>query len=326
MLKKLLPQIKNHKILITGGAGFIGSHIAQILAADNQVVIYDNFRRNALRYIKKTNLRHIHQVAGDILDTVGLDKVVRGQDYVIHLAAIAGVSSYEKNPLQTLEIDALGTYNILKLASHYKTKQVLLFSSSEVYGAFAHNVSENDATNQGAATESRWSYGVGKLVGDHFSFAFSKMTGLVITVVRPFNVYGPLQVGEGAIQIFISQALKNKTITVRGSGKQIRAWCYVSDVVAAVIQMLGNKQAFNQIFNIGNPTATLTINELAQQIIKLSNSSSDIKHVKPLTSEVVDRSPNVDKANRILGFIPKVSLKEGLIATILWYKGNYALQ
>lgn len=318
MSKKQL--VTNKKILITGGAGFIGSYLVENLVHDNNVTIFDNFRRNAIQYTKFSH--DVNQIEGDILDSNQLKKIIPKTDIIIHLAAIAGVSSYYNNPLKTLEVDALGTYNILKIASKENVGQVILFSSSEVYGQYASDVSEESNTVQGPATDSRWSYAVGKLVGDHFGQAFSKMTPLNVTSVRPFNVYGPRQVGEGAIQIFIKKALRNEAIEIRGSGKQIRAWCYIDDFLTAIIYMLGNKKAYNQIFNIGNPQAAINVTGLAQKIISLASSTSKIVYTKNSMTDIVKRIPDVTKAQKVFNFIPAVNLDTGLASTVNWYKEN----
>ena len=248
---------------------------------------------------------------------------MKGCELVVHLAAIAGVSSYYKNPLKTLEVDAWGTYNTLKLAAKLGVKQVIMASSSEVYGPEAKDVTEESLTAQGPATASRWSYGVGKLVGDHFGLAFAKMTRLKVTIVRPFNIYGPRQVGEGAIQIFVPLALKNKTLQVKGSGRQARAWCYIDDCVEAILKMIGNSKAYNQIFNIGNPSEPVTVKQLAERTVKLAQSKSKLEFISQPFAEINYRSPDVTKAKKMLGYQPQVSLNEGLKRTINWVRGSY---
>lgn len=320
MSKKPFPKISQKKIVITGGAGFIGSHLAEILVDDNSVTIFDNFRRNALQYTSLQSHRNINLVRGDVLNIRQLQKVLVGNDIVIHAAAVAGVSSYYSNPLVTLEIDALGGYNVLKIASESSLKQVIIFSSSEVYGTHGGPISETTPTCQGPTTDSRWSYAVGKLTSDHFAFAFAKMTKLNITIIRPFNIFGPGQVGEGAIQQFVPQALNNQPLIVRGNGKQVRAWCYIKDFVRGVMHILGNKKAYNQIFNIGNPDNTITITDLAANIIKLTKSRSKMIMKPHQFTDIDHRVPNIDKASKILDYKPSILLNEGLLETIAWYK------
>ena len=320
MSKKLQSPIKNKKILITGGAGFIGSHLAEALVQNNRVTIFDNLRRNALQYTDIQNHKNINIVKGDVLDKKNLEDTIKGQDYVVHLAAIAGVSSYYKNPLATLEVDAWGTYNVLDISSRLGIKHVITSSTSEVYGINAKDVSETSSTVQGPATDSRWSYAVGKLVGDHFAFAFSKVKKLPVTIVRPFNVYGPRQVGEGAIQIFVKQSLEGEPLTIRGKGKQKRAWCYITDFIQAIIQIMGNPNAFGEIFNIGNDKEIVDAQQLATIIKEITQSRSVLEYMDNPFTEIEYRSPNIEKARKLLGYTPSVSLHNGLKHTIDWYK------
>lgn len=324
MSKKQLTKIRNKKILITGGAGFIGSSLVKEFASNYELTVLDNFRRNSLQFLPKKIIPNIHIIKGDVLDNKKLEQAIKGQDFIIHLAAIAGVSSYLENPLKTLEVDALGTYYVLKAAAKFKLKQVILLSSSEVYGTLAENVNEGSNSIQGPATESRWSYAVGKLVGDHFAFAFSRMNGLNVTILRPFNIYGPGQVGEGAMHSFILNALQNKPLLIRGDGMQTRAWCYITDFVHSITLVLDNQKAFNQIFNIGNPSAYITVKKLAELIKDYSKSDSKIQYVKPTTSEILRRRPNIQKATKILGFKPKVQLDIGIRGSIEWYRVSLA--
>lgn len=323
MLKKHLSNFSSTKILITGGAGFIGSHIVETLVKKHRITVYDNFRRNALQYLSKDFTQRINVIEGDVLNEKLIDSAIKGKEIVFHLAAIAGVSSYEKNPLLTLEVDAFGTYYVLKACAKHNIKQVFILSSSEVYGAEAQNITEDDVTCQGAATESRWSYSTGKLLGDHFAFAFSKVKKVNITILRPFNIYGPRQVGESAMQIFIHQALSNLPITINGNGKQTRAWCHVNDFLQGLTKCLLNSKAYNQIFNIGNPDELINITQLARQIKTFTHSNSPIIYVKQKGAEVHRRSPNITKAKQILDFKPKISISEGLASTIDWYKRIY---
>jgi nucleoside-diphosphate-sugar epimerase len=322
MSKRQLVKKKGRKILITGGAGFIGSHLVERLVETDQITVFDNFRRDALSFTLSKKHPNLTLVTGNVLNAKALERTIPGHEIVVHLAAIAGVTSYERNPLLTLEVDAWGTYNILKIAAQNHIKQVILSSSSEVYGPYATQVSETALTTQGPATESRWSYGVGKLVGDHFAFAFTKMTDLPITIMRPFNIYGPRQIGEGAVQIFIKQALRNEDITINGDGKQKRAWTFIDDCVDGFISSIGNSHAFAQIFNIGNPFTMITVYELAKMVIRLAKSKSQIR-MQPLKgAEIIARSPDIRKAKKLLDYNPKVSFEDGLKKTILWFRST----
>ncbi|MFH1856957.1 MAG: NAD-dependent epimerase/dehydratase family protein [Candidatus Omnitrophota bacterium] len=313
-------MIKNKKILITGGGGFIGSHLCQALVENNKITVYDNGRRDALQYTGLQNHKNLTFVKDDILNFENLKKSVKGQDIVLHLAAIAGVSSYYKHPLKTMEVNTIGAYNALKASAETGVKLFVNFSTSEVYGPFIFNAEEEGQTHQGPATVSRWSYSVSKLTTDHFSFAFFKEKKLPIISVRPFNIYGPGQIGEGAIQIFAKRAIDGEDLVVLGDGLQIRAWCYISDFVEGVLLCLENKNAIGHIFNIGNPAATVTILELAKKIKNMFDSKSKIVFQENKFTDVRVRVPSIETAKNILGFEPKVDLEEGLEKAIEWYR------
>jgi len=320
MKKNASSIIKGKKMFITGGLGFIGSNIIKRLIKNNKITVFDNCRRNALKYSDCANHRNLNIIEGDILNYDSLNAAVAGSDIVIHLAAIAGVSSYYKHPLKTMEVNSLGTYNVLRASSENKVKLFLNFSTSEVYGPFIFGAEEDGLTHQGPADISRWSYSVSKLTTDHYSFAFMKEEGLPVICIRPFNVYGPGQIGEGAIQIFARCALSNKAITVLGDGLQIRAWCFIDDFVDAVMSCLKNKKAIGNIFNIGNPQATVTIYELAKKIKAISKSKSKIVFKENKFTDVRVRVPSIEKAKMILGYEPKADLETGLKKSIEWYK------
>lgn len=313
-------MLKNKKILITGGGGFIGSHLCQSLVENNKITVYDNGRRDALQYTGLLDHKNLNFIKDDILNFENLRKAVEHQDIILHLAAIAGVSSYYKYPLKTMEVNTIGAYNAMKAASEAGVELFVNFSTSEVYGPFIFNAEESGETHQGPATVSRWSYSVSKLTTDHFSFAFLKEKNLPIVSVRPFNIYGPGQVGEGAIQIFARRALNGEDLVILGDGLQIRAWCYISDFIEGVLLCLENKNAVGHIFNIGNPSATVTILELAKKIRNMFESKSEIVFQENEFTDVRVRVPSIDAAKTILGFEPKVDLEEGLEKAIEWYR------
>jgi nucleoside-diphosphate-sugar epimerase len=193
------------------------------------------------------------------------------------------------------------------------------FSTSEVYGPFIHKGKEDDLTTIGPVGENRWVYAASKLASEHLSFAHYKEDGLPLTIVRPFNIYGPRQVGDGAIRGMVLQALQQAPITLYNDGTQIRAWCYVDDFVDGVLRCAERPEAVGQAFNLGNPQGTITNFELANMIIRLTNSRSEIVF-KPHPGPEVDlRVPSIEKAQALLGYQPKVSLEAGISRTIPWY-------
>ena len=306
-------------ILITGGSGFIGTALAQALVKDNEVTAFDNGTRDALKYTELEKEKNFRLVNGDVLDEEAVRENVRGRDVIIHLAAIAGISSYEKNPLRTMEVNLLGTYNMLSAAALENPDMFVNFSTSEVYGPHARNVSEKSMTQQGIVGEKRWTYSVSKLAAEHFGFAFLHEKKLNFTSLRPFNIYGPGQVGEGAIQTFATRALRNEELRING-GSQTRAWCYIDDLVKAVLLMMKSRKAVGETFVIGNPDAVVSVKELAEKVKKIAGSSSKLVIGKALESDIQERIPDIAKARSMLGFEPKAGLDEGLKKTIEWYR------
>lgn len=315
------PPISGERVLITGGAGFIGTSLVKRLLEDNEIVVFDNFHRNALERSGLIGHPNLTVQRGDVLDAHAVNRAMSGSTVVVHLAAIAGVDTVLKRPSETMRVNIIGTYNVLEATlAHGKLKRFIDFSTSEVFGTHAYNVAEGEATVLGAVGEARWTYAVSKLATEHLALTYHKQYGLPALSIRPFNIYGPGQVGEGAIHHFIVRALKGEDLTVHNDGAQIRAWCYVDDIVDGICQAITCEEAPGHAFNIGNPRSTLTIYNLARDIIKIIGSKSDIRFVKWDFPDVELRIPNIDKARRILQFNPRINLEEGLERTIAWYR------
>ena len=320
-------MIKGKKFFITGGAGFIGSNFIKRIINDNKIVVYDNFKRNSLKSLGLDNHPNLDIIQGDVLDYDLLRKsIVKDVDIVIHMAAIAGIDTVIQNPVDTMKINIIGLYNLLKALEDMqilnKIERFINFSTSEVFGVNAFKVQEKDSTNLQPVGHARWTYAVSKIAGEHFIYSYHKHFGLRSVIIRPFNVYGPGQVGEGAIHHFIIRAIKNEDLIIHGDGDQIRSWCYIDDMIDGIILCLQKEEAIGEVFNIGNPRGTITILSLAEKIIHLSNSSSKIIHVPKLYADVELRIPSIEKARNLLGFHPKVDLNEGLKKTIEWYKNK----
>ena len=315
--------LKNKRICITGGAGFIGSHLVSLLVDDNEIVVYDNLHRNALQFAHLDAHQHLHFIKGDVLDYEATRQAIDGCQVVIHCAAIAGVYTVDRSAVRTMEVNLLGTHQVVKAALATGVERFVEFSTSEVYGAFIHKGKEDDFTPIGPIGESRWVYAASKLASEHLSYAHYREDGLPLSIVRPFNVYGPRQVGDGAIRGITLQALRNLPITLFNDGTQIRSWCFVSDFVDGVMRCAENPAAIGHAFNIGNPQGTATNFELANLIIRLTNSKSEIIF-KPHPGPEVDlRVPSIEKAMSMLGFKPTVSLEAGVRQAIDWYRENY---
>jgi nucleoside-diphosphate-sugar epimerase len=321
-----IPNVSGRRILLTGGAGFIGSHLVERFAADNEIVVLDTFRRNALGPAGLDKLPTVKTIPGDVLDPSAVAAAMEGCDAVIHLASIAGVDTVISNPVLTMRVSLLGTMNVLEAAlAAGGIKRLIDFSTSEVFGRYAYNVTEWDATTLGAVGEARWTYAVAKLATEHLAMNYWKQHKLPTVSIRPFNIYGPRQVGEGAVHHFIVRALRGEPLLLHNDGSQIRAWCYVDDIVDGIALALQRDEAVGHAFNIGNPRSTLTIHSLAKEIVRLASSSSHIEHVPWHQADVELRIPNIDKAKELLRYVPKVDLEEGLLRTIYWYRRNLAI-
>ena len=218
-------KIRNKNIFITGGAGFIGSTLIGRLIEDNRIVAYDNLARNSLKDKPFRNHPNLKLVTADILDYETLVEAMAGSDIVVHCAAIAGIDTVIKSPVTTMRVNMIGSANVLEAASTLPNcDRVLCFSTSEVFGQYGFRSRETDNTSLGSVGEARWTYAVSKLAEEHLAVAYYQEKQLPTTVVRPFNIYGPGQVGEGALRTFIQRAIKNETIEIHGDGTQIRAW------------------------------------------------------------------------------------------------------
>jgi UDP-glucose 4-epimerase len=318
--------LSGKRFLITGGAGFIGTTLARRLVDENEIVALDNLHRDALGGTELEEHPNFTFVHGDVLDAELVASLAGGTTHIVHAAAIAGVDTVIESPVRTMRVNLIGTYNVLEAAVGTKDslERLIEFSTSEVFGTYAFRVDERSATTQGSVGEARWTYAVSKLAGEHMAHAYHQELGLPTVSVRPFNVYGPGQIGGGAIRAFIETALAGQDLTINGDGSQIRAWCYVDDMVEGLLLALEHPNAVGQSFNIGNARSALTIFDLARRIKTLSGCPGEIVF-RPITYLDVElRIPNVDKARQILGFEANVELDEGLERTIAWYREKLA--
>jgi nucleoside-diphosphate-sugar epimerase len=215
-------MITGRRICITGGAGFIGSHLIERLAPKNRLVVFDNYHRDALTASGLAG-PSVEIIRGDVLDAEAVRRAVEGCDAVVHLASIAGVDTVLKNPVLTMKVSLLGTYHALEAALQAGgVKRLIDFSTSEVFGRYAYHVTEFDSTTLGAVGEARWTYAVAKLATEHLAMNYHKQYGLPTCSIRPFNISGPRQVGEGAVHHFIVRALRGEPLQVHNDGSQIR--------------------------------------------------------------------------------------------------------
>jgi UDP-glucose 4-epimerase len=308
--------------VLTGGAGFIGTTLSRRLIDENELVVLDNLHRDALAGSDLSGHPNLTFVQGDVLDAEIVRETIRGATHIVHLAAIAGVDTVLESPVRTMRVNLIGTYNVLE-AAHATIETVerfVDFSTSEVFGRHAYKVEEVHETAQGSVGEARWTYAVSKLAGEHLAHAYYDEFGLPTSSMRPFNVYGPGQIGGGAIRAFIETVLAGEDLIIHGDGSQVRAWCYVDDLVDALLLVLERPEAVGEVFNVGNARSVLTILELATKIRELMGADVEIKFRPLHYTDVEMRIPNVDKARKLLGWEPKVDLDEGLARTIAWYR------
>ncbi|MFO0648318.1 MAG: NAD-dependent epimerase/dehydratase family protein [Polyangiales bacterium] len=315
-------MIQGQRVLLTGGAGFIGTALVRRLCESNECVVFDLLRRNALTPAGLDKHPNVKLIEGDVRDPVALRKAMEGCGYVVHLASIAGVDTVLKNPVPTMEIALEGTMNALRAAAERgpAIKRFIDFSTSEVFGRYAFRVGEGDVTTLGAVGEARWTYAVSKLATEHLCHCYQKQFGLPTVSIRPFNIFGPGQVGEGAVHAFVVRALKEEAISIHNEGDQIRSWCYIDDIIEGILLTMERDEAIGQSFNIGNPRATVTIYQLARTIVRLADSRSEIKFVEWPFADVELRIPDIQKAEKLLGYRPRVELEDGLMRTIVWYR------
>ncbi len=316
-------MLKDKTIFLTGGAGFIGATLTGRLHEDNRIVIFDNFSRDSLSGRPWASHPNVSVIRGDVTDAADIRRAMSEAqpNVVVHLAAIAGIDTVIKSPTTTMRVNLVGTVNTLDAARGVPNLERFVdFSTSEVFGSYAFRADETQITSVGAVGEARWIYAVSKLAGEHLVHAYHREFAMPTVTLRPFNVYGPGQVGEGAIHRFVVNALQNHDIEIHGDGTQIRAWCYVDDMVDGILLAMEHPNAIGQSFNIGNARAVVTIYGLANTIVRVLGSSSQIRFIRKDYADVELRVPNVDKARDLIGFEAKVDLEEGLRRTGQHYR------
>ncbi|MEO8259434.1 MAG: NAD-dependent epimerase/dehydratase family protein [Acidobacteriota bacterium] len=316
-------MISDKTIFITGGAGFIGSTLVGRLIEQNRIVVYDNLARDSLKDKPFRSHQNLQLIEGDVLDLDRLAASMRGADIIVHCAAIAGVDTVIKSPVTTMRVNMVGSANVLEAAARLTgLERVVCFSTSEVFGRQAFRSSETDNTVMGQVGEARWVYAVSKLAEEHLAMAYHRERHLPVTVVRPFNVYGPGQVGEGALRTFVMRAIRNEPIEIHGDGTQIRAWCYVDDMVDGVLLAIAHPNAVGESFNIGNQKAVVTIYGLANTVVRVLGSESSISFARKDYADVELRIPSVIKARELLGFEAQIDLDEGIRRSAEFYRSQ----
>lgn len=318
------------KILITGGAGFIGSHLAdRLLEQDHEVFIIDNLWTGKLENIAGIkNSKDLHLVIDTILNESVMNELIFKVDHIYHMAAAVGVRNVMDHPVETLEINVKGTEVVLRLANRFK-KKVLIASTSEIYGKhLEHSLAEDDNRVMGTVKKRRWAYACSKTLDEFLALAYFDEKKLPVVIARLFNTVGPRQTGRYGMVLpnFVQSALLGKPITVYGDGTQSRSFTYVSDVVEALIRLMDEPNAEGEIFNVGNDKE-ITINELAKKVKEMTGSSSAIEYVPyekaygPSFEDMERRCPNIEKIKGLIGFKPSHDLEAIIQSVIDYFKG-----
>jgi UDP-glucose 4-epimerase len=305
------------RYLVTGGAGFIGSHLIEsLIKRSDQVVVLDNLSTGSSKNLSKVaDQITVHN--GSILDQQLVDKLVADCDYVIHLAAALGVFNIVNKPLESLKTNLQGSEIILQAADKYR-KPVLIASTSEIYGKNEKvPLSEEDDRIIGHPLKSRWSYSEAKAVDESLAYFYHLENKLPVRIVRFFNTVGPRQVGHYGMVVprFIEAALKNEPLSIYGSGEQIRCFCHISDVTRALLLVIDSDQAVGEVFNIGNNQQS-SINQLADRVISLLGSKSKIEKIPYADAypqgfeDMQRRVPDISKIKRVLGWSPQLDLDQ----------------
>ena len=305
------------KYLITGGAGFIGSHLAEkLIARGDQVVIFDNLSTGSAKNLSSIKEK-IKFEEGNILDKAVIDKLVSESDYVVHLAAALGVFNIVNKPLESLKTNLQGSEIVLEVCDKYR-KPVLVASTSEIYGKNDKvPLNEEDDRVIGHPLKSRWSYSEAKAVDESLAYFYYLENKLPIRIVRFFNTVGPRQVGHYGMVVprFVSAALKDEPLSVYGSGDQIRCFCHVSDAVRGLLLVMDSDKAVGEVFNVGN-NQQISIMDLAKKVIEITGSKSTIEKIAyekayPEGFEDMQRRvPDISKIKQFLGWSPEINLDQ----------------
>jgi UDP-glucose 4-epimerase len=313
------------RALITGGAGFIGSHLAdRLLERGDQVVLLDDLSTGRLANIEHLDGRADAEfVLGSILNADLVDHVVSRVDTIFHLAAAVGVNLIVEKPLESLITNIRGTETVVEKAHKYNTR-ILVMSTSEIYGKnTSDSLSENDDRILGSPLKSRWSYSEAKAIDEILAYTYWHEKGLETVIIRLFNTVGPRQTGSYGMVVprFVGQALRHQSLTIFGDGTQTRCFCHVSDVVGGLIALSEHPEAFGRVFNLGG-TEEISIGDLAERVIELVGSDSEVEYIpydaayEEGFEDMARRVPNTDRARRLVGFEPSVGLDDIILSVI----------
>lgn len=328
------------RIVVTGGSGFIGANLVQKLLEnpENEVIVFDNVNQNKVNPANSDNFnlnefknkKNYSFIQGDITNIDSLKSVLtKDIDQVYHLAAVVGIKHYINSPLKLIDVNVIGTKNLLELAAKNEIK-VLFTSTSEVYGKNPKTPwKETDDRVLGSPSIDRWNYSTSKALGEHMVNAVHKVSGLPTTIVRYFNIYGPMQQPYFVVSQSIHKVLNNKKPLLYDSGSQTRCFTFVDDAVQGTILATNHPRGDGETFNIGS-NKEVTITEVISQTIEIAGKKGLIepesldttKHYGKTYEDIIRRVPDVTKAKDILNWEATTSLSEGLKKTIEWSKNN----
>jgi UDP-glucose 4-epimerase len=316
------------RVLVTGGAGFIGSHLADaLIARGDQVVALDNFSTGST-----TNIKHITKnfeiIDGDIRNMDLINDSIKDVDLIFHMAAALGVNTILESPLESISTNIAGSEVVLNAAAKHK-KRILIASTSEIYGKNPKQpLNETDDRVVGSPQKIRWSYSDAKAIEEAMAFSLNQETGLKVTTARLFNTVGPRQSAHYGMVLprFVRSALKNEPINIYGDGTQSRVFCHVDDAIEALLALVATDKTINEVYNLGG-TGEVTIKELADAVIKKTNSQSSIEFIPyekayaPGFEDMQRRVPDISKINQDLGWAPKKDLSQ-IITDVAAYISN----
>jgi len=305
------------RVLVTGGAGFIGSHLADaLIARGDQVVALDNFSTGSTANIKHIT-KNLEIIDGDIRNTDLINDTIKDVDLVFHMAAALGVNTILESPLESISTNIAGSEIVLNAAANHK-KRILIASTSEIYGKNPKQpLNESADRVVGSPQKIRWSYSDAKAIEEAMAFSLNQEKGLKVTTARLFNTVGPRQSAHYGMVVprFIRSALKNEPISIYGDGTQSRVFCHVHDAIEALLALVGTGKTVNEVYNVGG-TGEITIKELADTVVKETNSQSSIEFIPyekayaPGFEDMQRRVPDISKIKQELGWAPKMNLSQ----------------
>jgi nucleoside-diphosphate-sugar epimerase len=311
------------KILITGGFGFVGAHLAHALVKnDFAVTLFDNSEWNSSSAFALGLAENalVKRVFGSVTQPHDLDLLSHDFSHIVHAAGVLGIKRVAEQQILTMDVNILGTRHVLDLADRQtQLIRFIQFSTSETYGQIASSPDE-DQPSIIPARGHRWCYATSKVAGEYLVKAFIAERDLPAVIVRPFNVYGPYRYGSNALTTLVKNAIAGTRLTISGSGEQTRSWCHIRDFVRAVVATLQTDGISGEVFNIGNDKNNISMLKLAQTICEMTGSPSEI-YVDNLESDDVHfRQPNISKARKLLNYEPEIDLPTGINELIKWLR------